>query len=73
MHKCITVKVEGKRNTQKVCKKQRNFSKTGGIFQSREETGKIWREIRNLWSMTKNRSSEILADENRETLFFGKR
>ena len=36
MHKCIMVKVGGKRNTQKVCKKQVNFSKTeGGIFQSR--------------------------------------
>ena len=30
MHKCIMVKAEGKRNTHKVCKKQVNFSKTGG-------------------------------------------
>ena len=30
MHKCIMVKVGGKRNTHKVCKKQVNFSKTGG-------------------------------------------
>ena len=29
MHKCIMVKVGGKRNTHKVCKKQLNFSKTG--------------------------------------------
>ena len=36
MHKRITVKVGGKRNAQKVCKKQVNFSKTGGeIFESR--------------------------------------
>ena len=28
--------------------------------------GKIGGEIRNLWSMTKKRSSEILADENKE-------
>ena len=32
MHKCIMVKVGGKRNTHKVCKKQMNFSKTGGKF-----------------------------------------
>ena len=30
MHKCIMFKVGGKRNTRKVCKKQVNFSKTGG-------------------------------------------
>ena len=30
MHKCIMVKVGGKRNTRKVCKKQVNLSKTGG-------------------------------------------
>ena len=29
MHKCITVKVRGKRNTHKVCKKLVNFLKTG--------------------------------------------
>ena len=32
MHKCIMVKVGVKRNAQKVCKKQVNFSKTGGEF-----------------------------------------
>ena len=32
MHKCIMVKVGGKRNTHKVCKKQVNFSKTEGKF-----------------------------------------
>ena len=38
MHKCIMVKVEGKRNTQKACKKQVNFSKTEGkIVESRGE------------------------------------
>src|SRR6218665_1226300 len=54
MYKCIMVKVGGKRNTHKVCKKEVNFSKTGGeICQSRgkffslrdggkcSETGKI--------------------------------
>src|SRR6218665_219781 len=30
MHKCIMVKVGGKRNTRKVCKKQVNLCKTGG-------------------------------------------
>src|SRR6218665_586391 len=32
IHKCIMVKVGGKRNTQKACKKQVSFSKTGGEF-----------------------------------------
>ena len=32
MHKCIMVKVGGKRNTQKARKKQVNLSKTGGTF-----------------------------------------
>src|SRR6218665_3271553 len=32
MHKCIMVKVGGKRNTRKVCKKLVNLSKTGGKF-----------------------------------------
>jgi len=32
MHKCIMVKVGGKRNTRKVCKKQVNLSNTGGKF-----------------------------------------
>ena len=32
MHKCIMVKVGGKRNTRKVCQKQVNLSKTGGKF-----------------------------------------
>src|SRR6218665_2999108 len=32
MHKCIMVKVGGKRNTHEVCKKQVNFSKTRGKF-----------------------------------------
>src|SRR6218665_1220775 len=32
MHKCIIVKVGGKRNTRKVRKKQVNCSKTGGKF-----------------------------------------
>ena len=32
MHKCIMVKVGGKRNTRKVCKKPVNLSKTGGKF-----------------------------------------
>jgi len=38
MHKCIMVNVGGKRNTQKVCEKQVNFSKTGwGICKNRGE------------------------------------
>jgi len=32
MHKCIMVKVGGKRNTRKVCKKHVNFAKTRGKF-----------------------------------------
>src|SRR6218665_607380 len=84
MHKCIMVKVGGKRNTRKVCKKQVNLSKTGGKFVKvggknnfREtggkctETAKIGWEIGNLWSMTKKRSSEILVNENEE-IFLGK-
>src|SRR6218665_1761044 len=38
MHKCIMVKVGGKRNTRKVCKKQMNLSKTEGkICQNRRK------------------------------------
>src|SRR6218665_1422412 len=45
MHKCIMVKVGGKRNTHKVCKKPVNFSKTkfvkvGGNNNFREKGGK---------------------------------
>src|SRR6218665_3448538 len=40
MHKCITVKVGGKRNTHKVCKKHVNFSKTG-----RGKVLKVWGKI----------------------------
>ena len=47
MHKCIMVKVGGKRNTHKVCKKQVNFYKTdwkffkvGGNNNFRETVGK---------------------------------
>ena len=47
------VKVGGKRNAQKVCKKQVNFSKTGGKF---EICGR----------RLNKKSSEILADENQE-------
>ena len=32
MHKCIMVKIGGKGNTHKVCKKQVNFCKTEGKF-----------------------------------------
>jgi len=56
-HKCIMVKVRGKRNTHKVC------TKTGGIFQSRgiiifaKQREMHWnrenRGNRNLWWMTK--------------------
>jgi len=37
MRKCIMVKVGGKRNTHKVCKKQVNFWKTWEIFKSKGE------------------------------------
>jgi len=45
MHKCIMVKVGEKRNTHKVCKKQVNFSKTGGTFLKVGKKGhqKFWR------------------------------
>jgi len=33
MHKCIMVKLGGKRKTCKVCKKQVRFPKSGGKFQ----------------------------------------
>ena len=32
MHKCIMVKLEGKRKTHKVCKKHVNFMKSRGKF-----------------------------------------
>src|SRR6218665_3219465 len=56
MHKCIMVKVWGKRNTHKVCKKQVNFRNQREICKSRgknnflerggkySETGKMWGE-----------------------------
>ena len=48
------------------------FSKQGGNVLKQEK----WGEIRNFWSTTKKRSSEILADENqkifREEVKFGK-
>src|SRR6218665_1740615 len=37
MHKCIMVKVGGKRNTRRVCKKQVNLFKRGEICQSMGE------------------------------------
>src|SRR6218665_3552388 len=67
MHKCIMVKVGGKQNTQKVCKKQVNFSKTEGklfkvgeqiIFAKQGEnllTQGKWGGIRNLLSTTKKK------------------
>jgi len=68
----LNLTLGGKRNTQKLCKKQVNFSKTGGKFLKVggkcTETGKIGG-----WSMTKKMSSEILSDENRIEKFFGKR
>ena len=60
MHKCIMVKVGEKRNTHKVCKKQRNFWKTGGSFPKYREIIINFREIGGI----RNRLSEILADEN---------
>src|SRR6218665_2241260 len=69
MHKCIVVKVGGrKRNTHKVCKKQVNLSKTGGKFvkvggriiftKQGENVLKQCEnrgEIENFWSMTKKK------------------
>ena len=65
MHKCIMVKVRGKRNIHKACKKQVNFRKTEGKFLKvggnnnfREIGGKYTKtggEIRNLWSLTKKK------------------
>ena len=60
----------GKRNAQKVCKNDVNFMKVGVDFlrvRDQRNWGKFW----NLWSMTKKRSSETFADENRN--FFWKR
>ena len=57
-------------NTREVCKKLLNFLENRGkleIFANQRgkcsRTGKIGG---NLWSMTKKRSSEILADESQE-------
>ena len=72
------VKVGGKRNTHKACKKQVNFSKTGRKFVKvggnnnfRETEGinvlkqENRGEILNFLSIAKKRSSEIFgADEN---------
>jgi len=66
MHKCIMVKVGGKRNTHKVLKSRWIFLKQGGIFKSRgimifaKQVEIYWNrenrgEIRNLWSMTKKK------------------
>src|SRR6218665_685487 len=44
MHKCIMVKVGGKRNTRKVCKKQVNLCKTGGKYLSKEGGNNNFRE-----------------------------
>ena len=84
MHKCIMVKVGGKRNTRKVCKKQVNLCKTGGkICQSTgeiiislnrgkcTETAKIGGKFEICGRWLKKRSSEISADENQE-IFQGK-
>jgi len=38
------------------------FAKQGEMYRNKENRGKI----RNLWLMTKKRSAEILADENRK-------
>ena len=59
MHKCIMVKVGGKRNTQKVCKKQVNFAKTEreivesrGNNNFRETEGMYWnRENRGIFEI----------------------
>src|SRR6218665_2470911 len=70
MHKCIMVKIGGRRNTRKVCKNQVNLSKTGWeIGQSKgeiiifaKEGGNVLKqggnreEVRNLWLMTKKKS-----------------
>ena len=73
MHKCIMVKVGGKRNTCKLCKKQVNLSKTEGKFV--KAVGKIIIFAKQRGNVLKHGkqggnskfvSSEILADENRE-------
>src|SRR6218665_2435683 len=56
-------KSNGKRNTRKVCKNTSILRNQREILQKRGEIG-------NLWRMTKKRSSETLADENRKS--FGK-
>src|SRR6218665_2541313 len=74
-YKCIMVKVGGKRNTRKVCKKQVNLSKTGReICQSRgnnnfrETEGNVLKQgkLGEILNLNKKRSSEISADENQE-------
>src|SRR6218665_1274907 len=78
MHKCIMVKVGGKRNKHKICKKQVKFSKTGGKFfkvggnnnfcktgGKCTETGKIGGNSKFVVD-DKKKSSEISADENQE-------
>ena len=84
MHKCIMVKVGGKRNTRKVCKKQVNLSKTGGKYLSKQggnnnfcETGGgnvYWNrenrgEIPNLWSMTKKSHQKFRWMKENQEIF----
>src|SRR6218665_1045873 len=85
MHKCIMVKVGETKNT-KTMQKHVNLPKiagkslkVGGKNNFVEIGGKCIEVVKiggNLWWMTKKRSSEILADENRknfrEKVTFGK-
>src|SRR6218665_2364739 len=83
MHKCIIVKLGGKRNIRrKACKNQVNFSESrGDILKGRgnnnfhetggtyTETGKIRREIRNLFATTKKRKNFESCPTEAETFW----
>ena len=61
----------GKRKTHKVCKKHVNFTKSGGFAKVGRNNncaviGRKCTETAKLRGMTKKRSSEILADENKK-------
>src|SRR6218665_3327313 len=65
MHKCIMVKVGGKRNTQKVCKKQVNFDKTEGKFR-KVGGNNNFRETGGRENVLKQGNSKFVVDDEKK-------
>src|SRR6218665_793797 len=84
MHKCIMIKVRGKRNTHKVCKKTRKFYENIGKF-CKVEGNNNFREIGGMYRKRENRggNSKVVVDDDKKghqkywqmkiDKFFGKR